>query len=134
MFHSSLSVLFFFSQILIRKYLLNIGKQILYLLTVFWKNLRRDTNYLLNRNEWIVLKMLQSKGKYFILGKFQPYLNGGTCKKWKYNEIFLQFGLTFHNCDGKEQPLGLICNKILAMGSVIKTKITSQIQVSFVWH
>ncbi|XP_035229056.1 protein FAM200A-like [Stegodyphus dumicola] len=35
-------------------------------------------------------------------------------RKRKYDESFLQFGFTFQNREGNEQPLCLICNELLA--------------------
>lgn len=51
-----------------------------------------------------------------------------SARKRKYDESFLQFGFTFHNSNENEQPLCLICNKLLAVESVKQSKLKRHFQ------
>ncbi|GFQ75177.1 DUF4371 domain-containing protein [Trichonephila clavata] len=49
-------------------------------------------------------------------------------RKRKYAESFLQFGFTFQNYKGNEQPLCLIGNELLAPESMKPSKLTRHLE------
>ncbi|XP_023242879.1 SCAN domain-containing protein 3-like [Centruroides sculpturatus] len=49
-------------------------------------------------------------------------------RKRKYNESFLQFGFTFKNHNGNEQPFCLICNELLATESMKPSKLKRHLE------
>jgi len=53
-------------------------------------------------------------------------------RKRKFDESFLQFGFTFKNCNGNEQPLCLICNELLAAESMKPSKLKRHIDTKHV--
>ena len=49
-------------------------------------------------------------------------------RKRKHDESFLQFGFTFKNCNGYENPFYLICNELLAAESMKPSKLKRHLE------